>query len=263
VSASNGYRTALVTGASSGLGRGLALWLAQRGVRVFAAGRRANNLEALATESKGAVEPFVLDVARTSETLEKIRALDQRCGGLDLVIANAGVGEITNGRKLDWDRVQRTIDVNVTGAAATLSAALPMMVERGRGHLVGVSSLAAFRGFPGSAAYCASKAFLQVFLEGLRVDLKGTGVKVTSLHPGYVKSEMTAKTKGPMPFLLETEDAVERMGKAIYRGAAEFAFPWQVSGAMKAMRFLPNGLYDLALGGGRKRGARNVPPPKS
>ncbi|MDQ3265452.1 MAG: SDR family NAD(P)-dependent oxidoreductase [Myxococcota bacterium] len=257
------YQTALITGASSGLGRGLALWLARRGVKVYAAARRAQQLEELAALSQGSVVPFVLDVAKTSQTLEKLRALDQECGGLDLVIANAGVGEVTNARKLDWDRVQRTIDVNVTGAAATLCAALPAMVERGRGHLVGVSSLAAFRGFPGSAAYCASKAFLQVFLEGLRVDLRGSGLKVTSIHPGYVKSEMTANTKGPMPFLLETEDAVERMGKAIYRGDAEFSFPWQIAGVMKAMRLMPNGIYDLALGAGRKRGARKVPPPQS
>lgn len=254
------YQTALITGASSGLGRGLSLWLAKRGVKVYAAARRATNLEELRDLGNGQIEPLVLDVSRTEETLERIRALDRSSGGLDLVIANAGVGEVTNGRRIDWANIQKTIDTNVTGAAATLTAALPGMVERRRGHLVGVSSLAAFRGFPKMAAYCASKAFLQVFLEGLRLDLKGSGVQVTSLHPGYVKSEMTANNKR-MPFLLETDDAVERMGKAIFRGDAEFAFPWQVSAPMKALRLVPNGIFDLALGG-RKKSTRSAAPPK-
>lgn len=241
------YRTALVTGASSGLGRGLALWFAKRGVKVYAAARRTPQLASLADEALragGEVVAVELDVARTQQTLARIRELDAACGGLDLVVANAGVGEPTPGRKLDWEVVQRTIDVNITGAAATLSAVLPQMVARGRGHLVGVSSLAAYRGLPGNAAYSGSKAFLATFCESLRVDLQGTGVRVTSLHPGFVKSEMTAKNRDPMPFLLETEAGVEHMGQAILRGAGEYGFPWQMRNAVRVLKVLPNGLFD-------------------
>jgi short-subunit dehydrogenase len=241
------YRTALVTGASSGLGRGLALWFAKRGVKVYAAARRTAQLASLADEARAAgaeVVALEMDVARTQETLARIRELDEACGGLDLVVANAGVGDPTLGTKLAWETVQRTIDVNVTGAAATLCAALPQMVARGRGHLVGVSSLAAYRGLPGNAAYSGSKAFLATFCESLRVDLQGTGVRVTSLHPGFVKSEMTAKNRDPMPFLLETEAGVEHMGQAILRAEAEYGFPWQMRHVVRLVRVLPNAVFD-------------------
>lgn len=247
------YKTALITGASSGLGRGLTRWFSSRGVKVYAAARREQELKSLADECKdacatsgGAVEPLRLDVANTQETLARIRELDAQVGGLDLIIANAGVGIDTPAKKLDWDGVQKTIDVNVSGAAATLTAVLPQMVERNRGHIVGVSSLAAYRGLPGTSAYSASKAFVYILLEGLRVDLQSTNVRVTSIHPGFVKSEMTAKNKFPMPFLLETDDAVDRMGRAIVRGDSEYAFPWQMSGLMKVAKAMPNGMWNAA-----------------
>jgi len=238
------YKNALITGASSGLGRALASWFAARGVRVYAAARRAELLEALREESKGNIEPVVMDVSRPDETLAAIEKLDDECGGLDLVVANAGMGGLTKGKRVHWPSIARMIEVNVTGAAATLCAALPKMVDRKKGHLVGVSSMAAFRGMPHNAAYSASKAFLATFLESLRVDLRGTGVKVTCIYPGYVKTEMTAKVKGPMPFIMETIDAASLMGEAIERGDAEFAFPWQVALALRSSKVLPNALFD-------------------
>lgn len=241
------YGTALVTGASSGLGRGLALWLARRGTRVFAAARRKEHLQSLAEEARAVgatVEPVALDVAQTDETLKQVRRLDAECGGLDLVVANAGVGRETHGRKFKWDTAQRIIDVNVTGAAATLTAVLPQMVERNRGHLVGVASLAAFRGLPGNAAYSASKAFLSTFMESLRVDLRPTRVRVTCIYPGFVRTEMTAPNRFPMPFLMEPEEAVEVMGKGIVRGEPIVAFPWQMMRLMGLVKALPNALFD-------------------
>jgi NADP-dependent 3-hydroxy acid dehydrogenase YdfG len=243
------YRTALVTGATSGLGRGLALWLAKRGLRVFAAGRRVPQLKALAAEAQAAgatVEPVELDVTATDATLERIRELDGECGGLDLVVANAGVGGVTHAKRLQWERVRAIIDTNVTGAAATLSAVLPRMVERRRGHLVGVSSLAAFRGLAGHGAYSASKAFLATFMESLRVDLSGTGVRVTCIYPGFVKSELTANNPFPMPFLMETDAAVERMGAGILRGETELYFPWQLALPSRLLKVVPNPLFDAA-----------------
>jgi len=243
------YRTALVTGASSGLGRGLALWLAKRGLRVFAAGRRIPQLQALADEAQAAgatVEPLELDVTRTEAHLERLRELDSECGGLDLVVANAGVGGVTHGKRLEWDKVRAIIDTNVTGAAATLTAVLPRMVERRRGHVVGISSLAAHRGLAGHAAYSASKAFLATFMESLRVDLSSTGVRVTTIYPGFVKSEMTADNHFPMPFLMETDAAVELMGTAILRGETELSFPWQLALPSRLAKVLPNPLFDAA-----------------
>ena len=241
------YRTALVTGASSGLGRGLALWLGKRGVKVYAAARRRPQLEALAREAKVAgadVEPVELDVSQARATLERVRELDAACGGLELVVANAGVGGQTHAQRFDWEYARKIIDVNVTGAVATLSAVLPLMVERNHGHLVGVSSLASCRGLPRNAAYSASKAFLNTFLESLRVDLHGTGVRVTCIKPGFVKTEMTAGTRHPMPFLLEVEPAVELMGQAIVRGVDEYGFPWPMARAVEVAKLVPNLVFD-------------------
>lgn len=251
------YRTALITGASSGLGRALSTWFSKRGVRVFAAARRQEQLVSLRDEARaegGTIEPVEMDVSDTQATLARIRKLDAECGGLDLVVANAGYGEENSGKRLKWEIVERTIQVNVMGASATLCAVLPQMVERGRGHIVGISSVAAYRGVPKLAVYAGSKAYLRVFLEGLRVDLQSTGVKVTSIHPGYVKTEMTANNKGPMPFLIEAPEAADLMGKAILRGESEFIFPWQAASMVKALQLVPNGLFDrMWRRGPRKR----------
>nr|pir orf 5' to uraA - Myxococcus xanthus [Myxococcus xanthus] len=241
------YRTALVTGASSGLGRGLALWLARRASACSPpdAACRSSRLRMRPQAAGVTVEPVELDVTKADATLERIRALDAEAGGLDLVVANAGVGGTTNAKRLPWERVRGIIDTNVTGAAATLSAVLPQMVERKRGHLVGVSSLAGFRGLP-ATRYSASKAFLSTFMESLRVDLRGTGVRVTCIYPGFVKSELTATNNFPMPFLMETHDAVELMGKGIVRGDAEVSFPWQLAVPTRMAKVLPNPLFDAA-----------------
>jgi short-subunit dehydrogenase len=243
------YKNALVTGASSGLGRGLALWLAKRGIRIHAAARRGEQLRALADEAKAAggdVEPVSMDVVDTEATVKTLQRIDDACGGLDLVIANAGLGADMSKDRFGWESVEKTLRVNVMGAAATLTAVLPRMVERGRGHLVGMSSLAAYRGLPRAATYSGSKAFLHTFLEGIRVDLKRKGIRVTSIHPGFVKTEMTANSKMPLPFLMDLDAAVERMGRAILRADSEFAFPWQMSTAISLAKLLPNGLYDVA-----------------
>jgi short-subunit dehydrogenase len=242
------WKTALVTGASSGLGRGLAAWLAKREVRVYAAARRLEQLEQLRAEAGPHIVPLQLDVSDGDRTFDAVAKLDADCGGLELVIANAGVGEDTRVKKLKWESISRMIRVNVEGATATLCGALPGMVERKRGHLVGISSLAGLVPLPASSAYCATKAYLGMFLESLRLDVERHGVVVTSIHPGFVKSEMTAKNKPEtMPFLLETDDAVERMGRALLAQKKVFAFPWQLSSAIGAAAALPRPLRDGVL----------------
>ncbi|HEX9967714.1 MAG TPA: SDR family NAD(P)-dependent oxidoreductase [Solirubrobacterales bacterium] len=241
------YRTALVTGASSGIGRALALWLAARGTTVYAAGRRAERLQALRDEAArggGRIEPVVLDVGDVEAVRACVRELDGVDGGLDLVVANAGFGAHTPATDFRWDLCEKVVRVNVLGAAATLAAALPGMVERDRGHLVAIASLAAFRGLPKDAAYGASKAFLRSFMESLRVDLQATNVRTTCIFPGFVKSEMTAHNTFRMPFLLETDAAAARIGRAILAGKAQYSFPWQLAAFVHFLRVLPTGLYD-------------------
>lgn len=140
------------------------------------------------------------------------------------------------------------IQVNVTGAAATLATLAPNMAERGRGHLVGMSSLAAWMVTPKMGVYSATKAFLEVYCDGLHLDLKSAGVAVTCIHPGFVKSEMTAKNKFKMPFLLEADDAAERMGRAILRREKSFAYPWPMVLATRAARLMPDVVVARVMG---------------
>jgi short-subunit dehydrogenase len=241
------YRRALVTGATSGIGRALSLWLAARGVAVTAAGRRVERLAELAAEAAarggGAIEPLALDVTDTAAVRERVREIDDRHGDLDLVVANAGAGQLISARRFDWDACEHILRVNVLGAAATVTAALPGMLARGRGHLVAIASIAAVRGLPKNAAYGASKAFLRSFMESLRIDLSTTPVKTTCVFPGFVKSEMTAANDFPMPFLLDTDEAAARIGRAILAKRAEIWFPWQMALATRALGLLPGSLW--------------------
>lgn len=253
-------RRALVTGASSGIGRSLALWLAARGITVFAAGRRLDRLEELREEAAragGVIEPVELDVAQPAVVRERLAEIDGRDGGLDLVVANAGVGALTSGRKFDWEAAESILRVNVLGAAATLTAVLPGMLARGHGHLVAIASIAAVRGLPRNAAYGGSKAFLRTFMESLRLDLAATGVKTTCVFPGFVKSEMTDPNEFAMPFLLETADAAAQIGRAILAQRAELWFPWQMALPARVLTHLPTPLYVRLgrwMGRPRKRG---------
>ena len=247
------FQSVFITGASSGLGRGLALHYANAGATVFAAARRREQLDALAAEVKGAgkIVPVSLDVLDLEAQVAALRSAEAQSGGhLDLVIANAGIGAPTHALTLDWRKVKSILDVNVTAATTTIAAALPTMVARNAGTVVGVSSLAAFRGLPGSAAYSASKAALSTFLESLRVDLAGTGVRALCIYPGFVKTELTAKNKRgtPMPFLMELDAAVKVMSRGIARGEARIVFPLPLVAATKLAAALPNGLYRALAG---------------
>jgi short-subunit dehydrogenase len=243
------YSTVLITGASSGIGRAMSLWFAKRGAKVFAAARREAQLRSLADaagSAGGRVEPVVLDCSRESDTVRRVEELDDACGGLDLVIANAGVGDPTPARLAGWSDVERVLRINVMGAAATISAVLPRMVARDRGHVVGVSSVASYRGLGAYSAYCGSKAFLSTFLESLRVDLRGTAVRVTCIEPGFVKSEMTARIEGraPMPFIADVEDAAEVFGRAIVRGNRRCAYPRIHALSSRAIACVPAAVYE-------------------
>src|SRR5262249_35903679 len=131
-------------------------------------------------------EALVLDASDGDATYEAVRAVDARLP-LDVCIANAGVGGITPGKKLEWPRIKAILETNLVGAAATIAAAVPGMVARGDGRIVGIASVAGFRGLPRFSAYSASKAGLITLLESLRIDLHGTGVSVTTVCPGYVQ----------------------------------------------------------------------------
>lgn len=237
---------ALITGASSGIGRGLALALGKRGAHVVVAARRRDRLESLAREidaAGGRGEPLVLDASDGDATHAAVRAVDARLP-LDIVVANAGIGGITPGKKLDWTRVRDILQTNLVGAAATITGAVPGMVARGDGKVVAVASVAGFVGLPRFGAYSASKAGLITLCESLRIDLHGTGVSVTTVCPGYVDTDLLTPGK-KHPFLVSLDDAVATILAAVDRREAMCTFPAQIVVPLKAAQLLPRPLYEF------------------
>lgn len=236
------YKTALVTGASSGLGRGLAQALAKQGTFVVLAARRQSELDSAVGEieaADGQARAVCMDVAQTDATVRQIRALDSELGGFDLIIANAGIGTGKRSDSFKWEAIASQVRVNFDGAIATLTAVLPDMIERRRGHLVGISSLAGLSPLPRAAAYCASKAGLSMYLASLQGDVAKYGVTVTTVEPGFVKTPLTADIKHAMPQLLELDDAVARIVKALGKRSARVVFPQPLAMLTMASAHLP------------------------
>jgi len=240
-------KTVMVTGASSGIGRGLALELSRRGAKLGLIARRAEKLAELvreieATNGKAIALPAdVMDVNSLAAAATQLRST---FGPIDVLIANAGVGATVDAAELKGSTVAGVLNVNVLGAANSVEAVVPEMVQRGRGQLVVISSLAAYRGLPKSAAYCASKAAVSAFFESLRLDLKPRGIDVTIIHPGFIKTPLTAGRHAQMPFLMELEDAVQKIISAIEKRKKSYAFPWQLASIVRAGMIMPNFMYD-------------------
>lgn len=238
-------RTALITGASTGIGAELARQLAASGTRVALVARSADKLEALVAELGGEARALALpgDVSEPAEAERLVHEAERRLDGIELLIANAGTGYNVKGPKMEVEHITKVLQLNVMGACATIAAGVQGMVARGSGHLVGISSVAANRGLPTSAAYCASKAALSVFLESLSVDLARTGVKVTDIRPGFVDTPLTKKNKFDMPFLMGPDRAAGLILRAIERERPVYTFPWQMAAAAWLLRRIPGPLY--------------------
>jgi len=176
-----------------------------------------------------------------SAAAERLRA---EFGPIDVLIANAGIGATTHAQELRADEVAEVININLLGAVNSAVAVVPEMVARGSGQLVAISSLAAYRGLPKSSAYCASKAALSAFFESLRLDLRATGVDVTIIHPGFIKTPLTAGRHAKMPYLMELEDATRKIVRAIEARKKSYAFPWQLASIVRLGLLLPIPLYD-------------------
>ena len=196
-------RTAIIVGASSGIGAALARQLAAKGWRLGILARRLGLLEALAAELPVSVLPRPIDVALPDAAAAVLDQFIDELGGVDLVIASAGTGHLN--AALDWAPDRHTIDVNVSGFAAVAQTALRHFLKRGRGHLVGITSIGALRGNGKGAAYAASKAFQSIYLDGLRAMAAGSGlpITVTEAQPGFVDTAMM-KVDGKLPWLVRT-----------------------------------------------------------
>ncbi|HEX9885971.1 MAG TPA: SDR family NAD(P)-dependent oxidoreductase [Longimicrobiales bacterium] len=238
---------AFVTGASSGLGRGLALRLARDGYAVGLAARRREVLERLAGEIRaggGAAAACPCDVSRHDQVREAVAVCVAGLGAVDLLVCCAGVGEVTDARELSVDVVERAMRVNFLGSVHAVAEVLPGMLERGSGHLVGIGSQAGYGGLLKGSAYSASKGALHNFFESVRLDLRGTPVDVTFITPGWVRTPLTDRNLHRMPFLMELDDAVERMARAIRLRKPLLTFPRPLSTLVWIGQVFPARLYD-------------------
>jgi short-subunit dehydrogenase len=237
-------RTAIITGASSGIGRALASALVAEGYRVGLLARRAGVLAEVSTELQsrgGTAAVAVADVGHRNEVQRAVDELYTVLGPADLMIANAGVGMPTYLHPVNITDVEEMFRVNFMGVVYAFEAVMPSMLERCSGHLVAISSLAGEKGFPGESAYCASKAAVNTYLEGLRIQLRARGIAVTSVCPGFVRTPMTADNAFAMPFVLEAGEAAKRIVRALRRRRGGVVrFPWQTALLLKLARWAPD-----------------------
>ncbi len=240
-------KVVLITGASSGIGRALAIELARRGAAVGLLARRQDLLREVVREIEalgGKASALPTDVTDANAVRAAVSALQSEFGPIDLLIANAGVGATTAADKLEPEGVAKVFSVNVMGVVNCATAVIPQMTERGRGQLAVISSLAAYRGLPKSAAYCASKAAISSLFESLRLDLQPQGIDVTIIYPGFIRTPLTAGRQAKLPFLLEVDDAARKMIGAIEKRKKSYAFPWQLATIVRAGMVMPNFIYD-------------------
>lgn len=244
-------QVALVTGASSGIGWELGRQLARDGCKVALVARRAAQLHELVAQiaaAGGTALPLVADVGSREQIEAAFASARAQLGPIDLVIANAGVGRPTLLNPVNVADVEETFRINLMGVIYTVSAGLPEMLARKSGHLVAVSSLAAYRGLPSESAYCASKAAVNSYMEGLRIHLRGTDVRATTICPGFVTTPMTATNTFHMPQLMTAEYAAGKMIRAIKAGKKVYNFPRRLTLMVKLSRWLPDGVINWVMG---------------
>ena len=241
----------LITGAANGIGRATAMELARCGVRMGLIDIDSEGLEALATELRSVGATFVAeaaDVSRRHPLLQAVKEIESTLGPVDVLVACAGFGTLTLVPDLALDTLRRTFEVNMFGVAESIEAVLPGMLTRGRGHLVGVASLAGYRGFPWMISYSASKAALIAYLEALRPGLARRGITITTVCPGFVRTAMSAgvpyKRKMKM---LEPEQAAIHLVRAVLKRPRNCVFPWSMKMGLAILKFMPDRVFDWMM----------------
>lgn len=235
-----------VVGASSGIGAAVAGELLRRGANVAISARREDELEAV---SGGRMTVAPLDVTDAESVTRAAASVRAALGELDLVIISAGTWKQTNSLKWDHEVFSRHVDVNLKGLSAVIAAVLPQMLARGSGGIAGIASVAGYRGLRGSEAYGATKAAQINLLEALRAGVRRKGVHVTTICPGFVKTDMTDSNRFPMPFIISAERAATSICDGLERERNEIVFPWRMAVVMKLARLVPVGLWARLAGG--------------
>lgn len=241
----------LITGAANGIGRATALELARRGVPLSLIDIDVLGLDGLAAELQTAGFEFTAKVADVTDRAVLRKAVEESeriLGPVDVVLACAGYGTLTLVPELELDILRRTFEVNLFGVAETIEAVLPRMLERGRGHIVGVASMAGYRGFPWMISYSASKAALIAYLEALRPGLARRGIGVTTVCPGFVRTAMSTGVPYKRPVkMLEPEQAARHVARAVLRRPRNCVFPFSLRIGVALLRIMPDRMFDWLM----------------
>lgn len=235
-----------ITGASSGLGKAITLRYASQGAILGLVARDGNKLNILASEIKTESVSYPLDVRNFSAIQHAAQDFMARFGVPDVVIACAGAscGNLTEHAE-DIAVFQSLMDINVNGMVKTFQPFVQAMRDAKRGTIVGIASVAGFRGLPGASAYSASKAAVISYMESLRVEMFNSGVHVMTICPGYIETPMTAINPYPMPFILPAEQAADMIIRAIRRKQHFITLPWQMAITGFFLKHMPNWAYDI------------------
>lgn len=243
-----------ITGASSGIGAALALSYARRGAQVALVGRRREALEAVAAQMTHSA-PVIYDLdVRDRDALHAAAHDFLSQGPVDIVIASAGISVGTLTEEVDDFAVFRAIqETNLLATVATFEPFVAAMRARRSGRLVGIASVAGVRGLPGAGAYSASKAAVRAYCESLRVELHGSGVKVVTISPGFIRTPMTSRNPYRMPFLMDVENFARHALRHIDRGTSHVVIPWQMGVVATLLRAVPDWLYDRVAAGRERK----------
>jgi NAD(P)-dependent dehydrogenase (short-subunit alcohol dehydrogenase family) len=241
----------LITGASSGIGRALALHYLNRGATIAAVARRPEPLNELRGSAKG-FAVFAADVGDRAAMAATVAEIERTLGPIDLAIACAGIAEAQVSPDLDLEALDRMLATNARGAFNTLVPAASAMRKRGHGQIVALSSLAALHGVPALAGYSVSKAALDTGMQAMRLLLHGSGVDVTTVAPGFIATEMTAGRIAP-GWCMPLDRAVQKIVRAIERRQAVYRFPFWPLLMLRGLGLLPLPMQAVALAWAMRR----------
>jgi len=235
-------KSIFITGATTGIGFELAKLYVKEGYRVGVCGRDLSKLADPYRSRFSCYEVSVTDEQKLRESIE-----DFAKGGLDIIMANAGISHGSKTKMPNFAATRRIFDINVYGVFNTFAPAIDIFAKQGHGHLVATASVAGFVGLPGAAAYSASKAAVISLCESYCLDLKGAGIDVTTICPGFIDTPLTQKNDHSMPFLMPVEKGARKIKNAIDKKKKLYVFPWQMALVIHTLRRMPRSCYRFIM----------------
>ena len=242
-----------ITGASSGIGKALAIKFAQEGWKVAISARRENLLKEI-SKSQNNIDYFPLDVTDIEKCKTVFNDVKKKLGDVNISVFCTGIHDPKSEKKLNLEKVRKIMEVNFFGAVNSINAVYDYYKDKKSGQISIVSSVAGYRGLPAAGAYCASKSALSSFAESLYFDFKRDNVRISLVSPGFIKTPMTDQNDFPMPMIKSPEFAAEQMFKGLTKSKSfEIHFPKTFTSLMKVLKVIPNGLYFKIVEKGMKK----------